>query len=94
MAREPAYTLAAASILKVGEVAGTGPVTEMVYVPAVVTASKSIAYTLEKPALHDPRFAPIGPESTVAPLPFLSAKVAPVSTTLDIKYARFDVAAG
>jgi hypothetical protein len=49
---------------------------------------------LGKPVLHDPRFAPIGPESTVAPLLFVTAKVAPASTTLDIKYARFDVAAG
>jgi hypothetical protein len=38
--------------------------------------------------------APIGADSAVAPAVVRTVNVAPVSATLDIRYARFDVAAG
>lgn len=76
-------------MLKLGEEAATGPVTSTVYVPAVITPSKSIACTNPYVWLHDPTLAPTVPVKTVAPLEFLTANVAPVSSNEDMRYARF-----
>ena len=73
------YRFVAVSILKLGDVAAMGPLTEIVYVPAVAAELKSSAYTFGKLALQLPRFSPIGPENTVIPLAFFTANVAPVS---------------
>ena len=48
--------------LKAGEVAGAGPLTEIVYRPAPVTDEKSSAYTCAYRLFHEPRSAPTGAE--------------------------------
>jgi hypothetical protein len=63
---------------KLGEVADAGPVTLMVYVAGVVTASKSSAYTFEK-LPHEPSFAPMPALKTDVPEEFSTRNVAPVS---------------
>ncbi len=72
------------SILKAGDVAAIGDATEIVYVPAAVTESKSSAYTLVK-VPHAPRLVPTDAEYTVVPPEFLTANVAPVSAPLAIR---------
>jgi hypothetical protein len=86
------YTEDRATIANAGEVAATGPETSIVYVPAP-TASKSSGYTCLNVLLHPPRSLPTLPENTVAP-PERTANVAPVSASVDMRYARLDPSAG
>src|SRR5258705_12617337 len=85
----------ALSILKLGEEAGSGPLTLIVYVPAVRKLSKSSAYTSGKLRLQEPTVGPIavGPK-TVVPAEFLITNVAPVSALGAIRYPRFEAPDG
>ena len=82
------------SILNAGDEAFIGPDTEIVYRPAVVTPSKSIGWTKENVPLHVPRLAGTVPVATVVLFASFTLNVAPVSSTLDIRYARFDAPTG
>ena len=64
------------------------PLTEIVYVPAVETASKSNANTWVK-LPHTPWSGPMAAEKTGDPLEFKTLKDAPADEVLVIKYARF-----
>ncbi len=66
----------------------------MVYVPGVVTPSKSTAYTSGKRALHRPTRSPIGPDAAIDPSSASTENVAPGSATGASTNARFGPALG